>query len=105
MLGRGPLSETVIGLLGRPAGSIRPPIGVDDPDPFGEDLQLALHLCYELHYQGLPGVDPNWEWDPDLLRLRASMERVFENALHARVPGGDDVTAEIDTLLVEHVPG
>ncbi|MFI9387701.1 iron-containing redox enzyme family protein [Kutzneria sp. NPDC052558] len=105
MLGRGPLSETVIGVLGRPAGSIRPPIRVDDPDPFGDDLQLALHLCYELHYQGLPGVDPSWEWDPDLLRLRASMERVFEHALHVRVPGGDDVAAELDALLVEHVPG
>ncbi|MBB5897125.1 iron-containing redox enzyme family protein [Kutzneria kofuensis] len=105
MIARGPLSEEVIGVLRRPAGSVRPSGPADDADPFGEDLQLALHLCYELHYQGLPDVDPAWEWDPDLLRLRGSMERVFEDALHAAVPGGDDVTGEIDELLVEHVPG
>ena len=28
-----------------------------------EDLQLALYLCYELHYRGLPGVDDRWEWE------------------------------------------
>jgi hypothetical protein len=105
MLGRGPLSEEVISVLRRPAGSVRPPIRADDIDPFGDDLQLALHLCYELHYQGLPGVDPDWEWDPDLLRLRASLERPFEDALRANVPGGDDVVTEIAELLVEHVPG
>ncbi|WP_052393996.1 iron-containing redox enzyme family protein [Kutzneria sp. 744] len=105
MIARGPLSEEVVGVLRRPAGSARPSGPVEDADPFGDDLQLALHLCYELHYQGLPGVDPAWEWDPDLLRLRGRMERVFEDALHAAVPGGDDVTAEIDELLVEHVPG
>jgi hypothetical protein len=105
MIARGPLSDEVIGVLRRPVGSVRPSGPVDDADPFGEDLQLALHLCYELHYQGLPEVDPAWEWDPDLLRLRGRMERVFENALHAAVAGGDDVTAEIDELLVEHVPG
>jgi hypothetical protein len=105
MIARGPLSEEVIGVLRRPAGSVRPSGPVDDADPFGDDLQLALHLCYELHYQGLPEVDASWEWDPDLLRLRGRMERVFENALHTAVAGGDDVTAEIDELLVEHVPG
>src|SRR4051794_22823403 len=105
MIARGPLSEEVIAVLRRPAGSVRPSGPVDDADPFGDDLQLALHLCYELHYQGLPEVGPAWEWDPDLLRLRGSLERVFENALHAAVAGGGDVTAEIDELLVEHVPG
>jgi hypothetical protein len=105
MIARGPLSAEIIDVLRRPAGSVRPSGAAGDVDPFGDDLQLALHLCYELHYQGLPGVDPAWEWDPDLLRLRASMERAFEDALHAAVPGGDDVAAELDALLVEHVPG
>ena len=40
-----------------------------------EDLQLALYLCYELHYRGLPGVDDRWEWEPSLLALRAELER------------------------------
>jgi Iron-containing redox enzyme len=105
MIARGPLSEVVIATLSRPAGSARPEGPVGDADPFGDDLQLALHLCYELHYQGLPGVDPAWEWDPELLRLRGAMERVFEDALRASVPGGDDVVGEIESLLVEHVPG
>jgi hypothetical protein len=104
MIARGPLSETVIDVLARPAGSARLS-GPVDADPFGDDLQLALHLCYELHYQGLPDVDPAWEWDPELLRLRGAMERMFEDALRVAVPGGDDVAAEIDALLVEHVPG
>jgi heme oxygenase-like protein len=46
-----------------------------------EDLQLALYLCYELHYRGLPGVDDRWEWEPSLLALRASLEERFEAEL------------------------
>ena len=38
-----------------------------------EDLQLALYLCYELHYRGLPGVDDAWEWEPTLLALRRQL--------------------------------
>jgi hypothetical protein len=58
-------------------------------DPLGEDVQLALHLCYELHYQGFARVDPDWEWDPDL--LRAAMERGFLATLRGNTPGGTDV--------------
>ena len=105
MIARGPLSEQVIDVLRRPAGSVRPAARLVDVDPFGDDLQLALHLCYELHHQGLPGVDSAWEWDPDLLRLRGSMERVFEDALRANTLSGDDVAGELDALLVEHLPG
>ncbi|WP_411267254.1 iron-containing redox enzyme family protein [Actinoplanes sp. KI2] len=53
------------------------------PAPDGEeDLQLALFVCYELAYRGWDGVDDRWEWDPDLLRLRAALEHRFESALH-----------------------
>jgi Iron-containing redox enzyme len=48
-----------------------------DYDPYGLDLQLALCMCYELHYRGFAGVDPAWEWNPALLQLRAELERVF----------------------------
>jgi len=54
----------------------------DDPD----DLQLALYLCYELHYRGLCGVDDDWEWEPSLLALRRELEDRFEDELLARVP-------------------
>ena len=46
-----------------------------------EDLQLSLTVLYELHYRGVDGVDDAWEWQPDLLRLRADVEALFEAAL------------------------
>lgn len=95
---RGELSGAVIDALGRSPGSPLP--GLGSVDPFGDDLHLALHTCYELHYQGFPEVDPGWEWDPGLLTLRAEMERVFLDALREAVPGGDDLDAELERLLV-----
>jgi hypothetical protein len=56
-------------------------------DPLSdEDLQLALYLCYELHYRGVPGADDAWEWEPSLLGLRRRLERQFEDALCEAVP-------------------
>src|SRR3954471_8627081 len=73
---RGDLSALVIGRLG-PAlrqGPPHLPAGPDDPLA-DEDLQLALYVCYELHYRGFDGVDPEWEWEPSLLRLRRRLPR------------------------------
>ena len=56
---------------------------VDDPLA-DDDLQLALYLCFELHYRSFPGVDPAWEWDPALLAARAVLESAFFDALEAR---------------------
>ncbi|MFD3920011.1 iron-containing redox enzyme family protein [Streptomyces sp. NPDC058595] len=62
--------------------SAAPPDGaVQAADPYGEDLHLALYLCYEQHYRGFAGVDPAWEWAPALLGLRAGLERRFLHAL------------------------
>ena len=99
---RGPLSAAVIDALrGRPLRTVE----VASADPFGADLAVALHTCYELHYQGFVGVDADWEWSPELLAFRRSLERVFEDALRSSVPPGDDVPAVLDELLVEPVPG
>jgi len=55
-------------------------------DPLAdEDLHLALYLCYELFYRGLPGVDDAWEWEPSLLELRRRLERHFEDGLREAV--------------------
>ncbi|MGN9913094.1 iron-containing redox enzyme family protein [Phytohabitans sp. LJ34] len=62
-------------------------------------------MCYELHYRGFAGVDPEWEWDADLLRLRAELEAAFLAALEQRVDGGSDAAAALEALLVEPVPG
>jgi hypothetical protein len=108
---RGPVSAAVLDTLVHDERGDFPELDfpelpeVGSADPFGEDVQLALHLCYELHYQGFRGVDPDWEWDPELLRLRAAMERVFLAELRARAPRGDDVAATLDELLVEPVDG
>ncbi|GAA2746655.1 MULTISPECIES: iron-containing redox enzyme family protein [Kitasatospora] len=80
---RGPLSAHVLDRLHGPPG--QPPAGPlpapapdhAPPTAWDDDLQLALYLCYELHYRGFAGVDPGWEWDPDLLRLRGHLERCF----------------------------
>jgi hypothetical protein len=103
---RGELSAAVIDVL-RTASDKYPDVG--DADPYGEDLQLALHTCYELHYRGFDtrgsGSDRDWEWDPDLLRFRAALEHRFLTALRADVPGGDDLSGELEALLVEPVDG
>ncbi|AEW98831.1 iron-containing redox enzyme family protein [Streptantibioticus cattleyicolor] len=103
---RGPVSAAITAALRRPppAG----PLPCDEAaraDPYGDDLQLALHLCYELHYRGFAGTDPAWEWDPELLRLRGALEDVFLRALRDEVAGGTDLDGELSALLTEPVEG
>ncbi|MGP4028195.1 iron-containing redox enzyme family protein [Actinomadura sp. 3N407] len=112
---RGPLSRAVVEALaaGPPPGPARgrAPAAhavrrAGSADPYGEDLQLALHTCFELHYRGFAGVDPDWEWDPGLLRLRGVMERAFLAALRrdtAGRPGGTGVQDALAELLTEPV--
>ncbi|GGM75000.1 hypothetical protein GCM10011609_08620 [Lentzea pudingi] len=100
---RGPLSEQVVAALsGEPDGRAIPFAAAE---PYGEDLTIALYTLYELHYCGFDGVDPAWEWDPELLRLRAQVESAFLGRLRSDVEGGDDLDAALGDLLVEHVPG
>ncbi len=84
---RGPITEFLLGELRRPSHEL-PPFTVDQPaEPLDDDdLHLALYLCYELHYRGLPGVDETWEWEPSLLALRRALEQQFEAALRDAVP-------------------
>jgi hypothetical protein len=64
-----------------------------------EDLQLSLAICYELHYRGFDGVAESWEWEPDLLRLRALLEHRHTAALRA-LTGAPDLAGEsIDRQL------
>ncbi|WP_133828098.1 iron-containing redox enzyme family protein [Actinomycetospora succinea] len=101
---RGPISTAVLDVLaGRRAAADLP--HRPDGDPLGDDLQLALYCCYELHYRSFDGVADDLEWDPDLLRLRGHLEDRFLAAVRAEVPGGDDVEAAVDALLVEPTEG
>jgi hypothetical protein len=96
---RGPLSEVVITAL-RTGAPLRP-AATGAGDSFGEDLQLALYVCYELHYQGFGDVDAEWEWEPELLHLRRVMERRFLSAIRAEVPGGDDVDSALRRVVAD----
>jgi hypothetical protein len=88
---RGEVSALLLSALAGPPHDL-PPLGAPAAaEPLrDEDLQLALYLCYELHYRGLPGVDERWEWEPSLLALRARMEdcceRALQDAVGARAP-------------------
>jgi hypothetical protein len=96
---RGPVSAALLDALSRAPHSLR---GIGDPGD-GEDLQLALYCCYELHYRGFDGVDDRWEWEPSLLRLRGELERRFEGMLLERIgpPGTPPEPGEIDARLRE----
>ena len=78
---RGPVTEHLLSRLVRPVHDLGVlPLG--DADPLADDdLALALYLCYELHYLGLPDVDEAWEWEPSLLRERQRIERDLERRL------------------------
>jgi heme oxygenase-like protein len=107
----GPLSTAVHrALTGPPSVDHLARVGasVRDSDPYGLDLQLALCMCYELHYRGFAGVDPTWEWNPDLLHLRAELERAFLAGVRRDVePIEPDRTAavEMEAISVEPVEG
>jgi hypothetical protein len=84
---RGPVSEHLLSALQGPPGTLDAGELPAFADPLAdEDLQLALYLCYELHYRGLPGVEDEWEWDPGLLALRGRLEREFTRGLFDAVP-------------------
>jgi Iron-containing redox enzyme len=79
---RGDLSASLIEALGEDVHALAPVSVARPGEPLAdEDLQLALYLCYELHYRGLPGVPAEWEWEPSLLAVRGALERLFEEAL------------------------
>ncbi|MFF5992315.1 iron-containing redox enzyme family protein [Prauserella flavalba] len=103
---RGPFSEVVARALHddphQPQGL---PHHAGKAEPYGEDLQLALQVCYELHYRGFEGVDSEWEWQPDLIQTRNALERQFLAGLRRDVTGGDDVRGALEELLVEPVDG
>lgn len=78
---RGPVSAFVLEHLARPVHRMGPAPAAEDDPLDGEDSNLALYCCYELHYRGFDGVDDDWEWEPLLLALRRRLEQRFEQRL------------------------
>lgn len=80
---RGHTSAALITLLGAapprtPAllvSSGTRPVQVDD------DLQLALWICYELHYRGFDDAHPAWEGHSALAQFHAALEARWEAGL------------------------
>ncbi len=99
---RGPLSAVACALLG---GTAPPPIDTHraiEAPIIDDDLHLALYLCYELHYRGIEGVDERREWDPEVLRFRAEIERRFEDALREQVvvaTSSNPIDVQLRTLI------
>lgn len=102
---RGPLSEHLLHALAGEPGSFGDlsPVPAANVDGLGdEDLHLALYLCYELHYRGLPDVDDRWEWDAGLLAFRGRLEATFEAAVRRECPTPTSVDPDhVDDALRE----
>jgi hypothetical protein len=91
---RGPLTRGIVDAL-----QADDPTRLPAPSLIGErgdaalvddDLQLALWICFELHYRGFEGVPESWEWQPELIALRRDLETVLLDELRREVavPGG-----------------
>src|SRR3954451_6145688 len=82
---RGPASGALIAALpGAPGARVPAPSFVAEPLD-DDDLQLALYVCYELHYRGWAGVDAGWEWNARLLAYRRRLEDWFLAAVREGV--------------------
>jgi hypothetical protein len=100
---RGPLSSAVISAFRRDPGTLGHTPPVTNVDPLtDDDFSLALYLCYEVHYRGITVA--NWEWDADLLRFRAELEKAFETRLRDEIAPAQshspmEVVAAIDEAI------
>jgi hypothetical protein len=101
---RGPITEGLTGLLLRsPDSEVSLPRATGDW--LDEDLQLALYLCYELHYRGFAEVSAAWEWQPGLLAARADLEKVFLAGVEDELGQVPSVHEQVESMLVEPVHG
>jgi hypothetical protein len=105
---RGPLSSWLFlrlrGDAGPSAQSLAVGRLVDTAAPWAdEDLQLALWCCYELHYRGFDGIDPDSEWDPEVLALRTRLEEPWEQWLRATYATAVPADGQPSRLLRELV--
>ncbi|ALG84882.1 hypothetical protein ACH46_10700 [Gordonia phthalatica] len=102
---RGPISRALVDHLTSPTPDPGVILASVDDLPaqilHDEDVQISLAMLYELHLRGIVGVDDSAEWDPDLIRARAVIERRLAADLEALIgpvedPG--DVATELFRL-------
>lgn len=82
--GRGSLSEMVFENL-RSTSQSWSSMRSEQPDD-DNDLHITLWTLYELHYRGFDDVSGDLEWQPELIKLRRSLETSFEQTLRERLP-------------------
>ncbi len=108
---RGALSGAVASTLARPPGRTHLSPDVEDAlDALDEaagyvhdgDAQLALWMLLELHHRGFEGVDDEWEWQPDLARIRTVLGRRLEAVVRDEVA---EAIAEQVPAMVEDPAG
>jgi hypothetical protein len=63
-----------------------------------EDVAITLWTIYELSYRGFDDADERWEWDPDMLAVRLSLEAAMEAQLREETAAvvADGVTQDGD---------
>lgn len=89
---RGPWTQALSALLREPGWPDSLPQPPQDPLA-DDDFEMALYLCYELHYSGIVGVADELEWHPGILLFRAALERQFARAVHEAVGETDQVSS------------
>ncbi|CAN5576396.1 iron-containing redox enzyme family protein [soil metagenome] len=100
---RGPITESLLAHLTAPPHPLEDKPAMQEDPLVGDDFQLALYVCYELHYRGFAGVDDVWEWEPSLLEFRRVLERSFEERVHeeledAPAAASSDMAARLEEL-------
>ena len=91
---RGPVSASITQALSRRDPSLLTLSRDRGVDPVtDDDLQLALWVCYELHYGGFENTDPTWEWQPELIAVRRALEQRLLVALRREVAVPDAGTS------------
>jgi hypothetical protein len=99
---RGPWTEALYALFA--GGAVELPAPLEGDSLADDDLQLALYLCYELHYAGIEGIDDRMEWSPAVLSFRAALEAELEAGVRELVPSApavDSVGEELQRLVHE----
>jgi hypothetical protein len=99
---RGPITSSLFrALVQGPGAPLASHLGSLSGDTLADDdLQLALYICYELHYAKLEGVNERWEWTPSLLGFRAMLEARFQSGLDALVsPSSSEESLDVGGSL------
>src|SRR5215207_259937 len=80
---RGELSAALFGALRTSEDRWDAVLRIEPTDT--DDAQISLWTLYELHYRGFEDVEDGFEWHPQALELRTSLERDFEDRLRSRL--------------------